>query len=482
MNRIFFILLAILPFCIKGQNINDIYNISAVNYQGTAKSAAMGNAMGAVGEDISAISINPAGLGLYRKSSFAFTPSLLTTYTKSEYFGNIEHDNKTRLNINNIGYVNTNKSNNIKVNWAWAMNKTNNFNNRIFVNGFNPNNSLIDAYFAEIIANDIYNDIELEEYSPSYIYPIWATYLFDFNNDGSLTAYVPEGGIQQLKGVQSWGGTNEWTFASSININDKLFLGLSINLPNVNNSKITDYEEIFEDGGDIYSWWQQETLYTTGWGFNGKLGLIAYPARWLRIGAAFHSPTIYNLTDRWRTETMSWESTYIVPTSFFNYTLQTPWMLNGSAAFIFGNYGMFSVDYEYVDYKSIKLYAPNYDYGYYNDAIKETFRSSMNLRLGTEWRYHNMCFRGGYSFYGSPYGIHPTDGFYNKHNRNSISCGFGFTQHAFSFDFAYVYAFQNQEYNLYSQYSGYYDEIALNIVNERYNAHSLVFTIRVKML
>ena len=166
MNRIFLILLAILPFCIKGQNINDVYNISAVNYQGTAKSAAMGNAMGAVGEDISAISINPAGLGLYRKSSFAFTPSLLTTYTKSEYFGNTEHDNRTCLNINNLGYVVTNKSKNVKVNWAWAMNKTNNFNNRTFVNGFNPNNSLIDAYFAEIIANDIYDNKDLEEYSP----------------------------------------------------------------------------------------------------------------------------------------------------------------------------------------------------------------------------------------------------------------------------------------------------------------------------
>ncbi len=471
-----------MPFYINGQNIDDVYKISSVNYQGTAKSAAMGNAMGAVGEDISAISINPAGLGLYRKTSFAFTPSLLTTYTKSEYFGNMEHDSKTCLKINNIGYVKTNKSNNIKVNWTFAMNKTNDFNNRIYVNGYNPNNSLIDAYFAEIIANDIYNETQLSEYSPSYIYPVWETYLFDFNNDGSLTAYVPEGGLKQLKGVNSWGGTNEWTFGSSINISDKIFLGISINMPNVNSRKITDYEEIFEDGGNTYSWWQQETLYTTGWGFNGKFGLIVHPSRWLRLGAAFHTPTVYSLTDRWRTETSSWESTFIVPTTQFNYTLQTPWMLNGSAAFIFGNLGMISVDYEYVDYKSIKLYAPYYDYSSYNETLKNTFHSSMNLRFGTEWRYHNMCFRGGYSFYGSPYGIIPTDGFYNKHNRNSFSCGFGFTQHAFTFDFAYVYTFQNQEYNLYSQYSGYYDMIAANIVNENFNAHNIIFSIKIKML
>ena len=482
MKKLFLILLAIAPFYINGQNIIDIYNISAVNYQGTAKSAAMGNAMGAVGEDFSAISINPAGLGLYRKSTFSFTPSLSTSYTMSEYYGNIEHDDKTNFTINNVGYVSTNSYNNIKINWAFGMNKTNNFNSSSFVSGFNPNNSLIDAYFAEIIANDIYDENQLYEYSPSYIYPIWDVWLFDFNSDGSLTAYVPEGNIQQLKGVTSWGGTNEWTLSTSFNFNDKLFLGMSVNVSNVNYRKISDYKEVFELDGDSYSWLQQENLSTTGSGINYKVGLIAYPASWLRIGAAIHSSTIYNLTDTWRTETMSWDRILNVPTSYFDYYLQTPWIFNGSVAFILGNFAMITADCEYIDYSSIALSAYDYDYSNYNDMLSYTFKPSMNIRLGAEWRYQNMCFRGGYALYGSPYGIKAYDGYYNFHNRNAFSCGFGYTQHGFTIDVAYVYSYRHNNYDLYSQYTNYYTELSNNnVVHEKTNLHNLIVSFKFRL-
>ena len=84
MKKIFLILLAIVPLSMMGQNIYDIYNVSTSYYQGTAKGMAMGNAMGAVGEDFSSIAINPAGVGLFRKPTLIFTPSILTTYTKSK--------------------------------------------------------------------------------------------------------------------------------------------------------------------------------------------------------------------------------------------------------------------------------------------------------------------------------------------------------------------------------------------------------------
>ena len=60
MKKIFLTLLALVPFCLVGQSLYDVYSISASYYQGTAKSVAMGNAMGAVGQDFSSISINPA--------------------------------------------------------------------------------------------------------------------------------------------------------------------------------------------------------------------------------------------------------------------------------------------------------------------------------------------------------------------------------------------------------------------------------------
>ena len=482
MKKIFLILLALIPFWGIAQNINDVYNIASTYYQGTAKSAAMGNAMGAVGQDFSSLSINPAGLGLYRKPTIEFTPSIKTSYAKTDYYGNTTTNSQATMAVNSFGIVGINNSGENVINWAFGMNRTNDFSNAIFVNGINPHHSLIDAYFQEIIANDIYNEEQLYEYSPSYIYPIWETYLFDFNNDGSLTAYVPEGGLLQSKGTNTRGGINEWTISTSINFSDKVYLGASINMPSVNYRKLTEYAEDFKIDNEYYSWAQYESLTTTGWGLNGKIGIIAYPCQWLRVGATFHTPTVYNLSDRWRTETYSWVTQYNIPTSYFNYSMKTPWKLGGSAAFIFGNFGMITADVEYIDYSSIRLSAYNYDYSSYNDMVQSTLKPSMNLRLGTEWRYQSMCFRGGYSFYGSPYGIKLNDGYYNYNNRNALSCGIGYTQHMFTIDLAYVYTLQKNSYNLYSQYTSYYDMLEeQNVVYERSNFHSMIVSLKMKL-
>ena len=482
MRRIILILLAMVPLYISAQNINDVYNISTSYYQGTAKSAAMGNAMGAVGQDFSSISINPAGLGLFRKHTFSYTPSIITTYTKSELSGELSTDSKIKFSNNSFGYVSINKSDKNVTNWAFGMNRTNNFNNSIFVNAYNENNSLIDAYLLEIAENGIYNDAELEQYSPSYIYPLWQTYLINLESDGGLSSPVPMGGLRQLKAVNSWGGTNEWTVSSSINFNDRIFLGLSINMPYVNSYKVNDYEEYFSTDTHNNYWFQEDIMSTTGWGVNGKAGIIAYLARWVRLGASVHTPTLYELTDYWRTQTVAHLEEYeiyeefITPTAYFNYSMMTPWRLNGSAAFIFGNYGMLTADYEYVDYRQIMLAADDYDYTLYNIGIRNTFKPTMNLRVGTEWRYQNYCFRGGYSFYGSPYGIEETD-----YRRETLSCGFGFSQHFFTIDFAYVYAMQKHNYNLYSQYTAYYDMATDLTVNETTNMHNLLITFKFRL-
>ena len=50
------------------QNTDDAIRYSQTITGGTALSAGMGGAIGALGGDYSVASVNPAGLGLYRKS------------------------------------------------------------------------------------------------------------------------------------------------------------------------------------------------------------------------------------------------------------------------------------------------------------------------------------------------------------------------------------------------------------------------------
>ena len=457
MKKTLLIITILAPMFLMAQTDGDLYDFSSIIYQGTAKSAAMGNAMGAVGSDFSAIAINPAGLGLYRKSTFVFTPEFYSISTESTYKNGNGNDWSFKVPLNNIGLTWTSdiNSNGLKsVSFALGVNKLNNYTFSSYVNGDNPNTSLIDAYFTEIYLNGIVNDYNLEDYSPNGIFPLWETYLLDFDDDGNCSTPVPAGGLKQEYGINKRGSSREFSFASGFNINEKLFLGLSVNIPYFDKSVTREYKETNLQSGSFRNWAQSEEVKNSGAGINAKLGAIVYPVKWLRLGASFHTPTIYKVTESWYTDTRSSFSTaaynYSSPIGEYDYTVTTPYRLNASAAFIFGNFGMVTADYEYVDYSKMRASSYDYNYSYFNNYIRKTYNGTSNIRIGTEWRWQTMAVRAGYALYGSPFGFDKTD-----LRTNSYSCGFGYTYHRFTLDAAYVFSQRHNSYELYEQYSEY---------------------------
>lgn len=458
---------------LMAQTTDDMLDFSSIYYQGTAKSAAMGNAMGAVGNDFSAIAINPAGLGMYRKSTFVFTPGFYATSTHSNYMGNKESDAAFKLPMNNIGLTWTQDfQGSLKsVSFALGINKLNNFTYNTFVNGNNPNTSLIDAYINELYENGIYDDYALDDYAPNSIFPLWDTYLLDFYKVLDVTtgdsidiidSYVPQGGLNQQYGVSKRGSSGEFSFASGFNIDEMLFLGVSVNIPYFDKTVTREYKETNLQPGYFRNWGQEETVKNEGAGINAKIGAIVYPTKWLRVGAAFHTPTLYKVDESWETDTRSQFSTipgdpdrsgphyYTSPVGTYSYNVTTPYRLNASAAFIFGNFGMITADYEFVDYSKMRASSYNDNFSNLNKFIRKTYGGTSNIRVGTEWRWHTMAFRAGYAYYGSPYGMGKTDNV-----TNSYSCGFGYTYHRFTLDLAYVFSQRKNSYDLYEQYSLY---------------------------
>src|SRR5690606_9179628 len=89
-----------------------------------------------------------------------------------------------------------------------------------------------------------------------------------------------------------------------------------------------------------------------------------------RIGAALHTPTWTSFSDQLdfdlssNTENYKYRTgqTNTNPNSFaqpsqpyaFDYTLQTPWRAVLSATAFLGSHGFITVDYDYVDYASMK--------------------------------------------------------------------------------------------------------------------------------
>src|SRR5882757_8624851 len=72
---------------LSAQLPEDALRSSWTTPSGTARQQAIGGAMGSLGGEISAASVNPAGLGMYKTSEFVLSPGFRFLSDKSNYRG-----------------------------------------------------------------------------------------------------------------------------------------------------------------------------------------------------------------------------------------------------------------------------------------------------------------------------------------------------------------------------------------------------------
>ena len=115
------------------------YRYSQTELNGTARYLGMGGAFGALGGDISSMSSNPAGLGIYRSSEIVTTLSLSSIKAKSDWGGSKVDANKTKFNFDNIAYVGYFPTGNdeglIGWNVGFSYNRVKNFNRNYRLRG-----------------------------------------------------------------------------------------------------------------------------------------------------------------------------------------------------------------------------------------------------------------------------------------------------------------------------------------------------------
>lgn len=439
------------------QSSDDAAQFSQTYYQGTAKGLGMGNALGAVGGDMTSVSINPAGMGVFRSNELTMTLGFLNNHHSSNYYGNSTDANRMRLSIPNLGYVWTRQKSNFRplryTQFGIIFNRLNDFNANTYAKGINTSSSLIDNYLNRI---DGYSEQDLQNDFPNDIYPAWETYLIDIYEDELGPYYsspVPQGGIWQSQEKAFKGRSEEWDLAWSANYSDRFFIGASLGIQHVKRTGQRIFSESMpnntEISTDFNSWSFTEDLSSTGWGINGKLGFIWHTSPWLRLGAAFHMPSFYDFNESWQTETESqinWTTRkYISPESHYEYQFIQPLKWVGSMAFVIGQSGIISFDAEYTNYGAARFKAKDYDYSSVNTDIKDRFRRTFNIRMGSEWRLQNSYLRFGAGYYGSPFGFGNSNGSVKK-----ASVGLSLPVGSSTiFDFAYELTLGQRQYELY---------------------------------
>ncbi len=429
-----FIVLMVCTFA-TAQNSDDILRYSNENLQGTARFQAMQGAFGALGGDLSALNINPAGLAVFNNSLFTISSTIYDNAVSSTYFGTSTNTSATDFRINQAGGAFVFKSPNSASGWnkiaiAGNYDLVQNFDSQVLIAG--NSNQGIDNYFLNFAAGVPFGSILLQEgeyIEDAYLdigerqgYGAQQAFLGYYGGlidpvaiEDSNTSYISNANYSAVSQnlLRSTSGYNsKFTMSFASQYQEKFNIGASFNFHSILYDR---YDEFTETGYDADSEIQRTTfdnlLRTHGSGFSFNIGAIAKLNDILRLGGSYQSPTWYQLSDdlsqRINSDLADEDINFIdlnIINLFPSYNLRTPSKFNGSAALIFGKNGLLSIDYSYQDMSKAEL-GPTNDpnFNVVNTEVATSFGSVSTVRVGGEYRIQRFSLRGGYRFEQSPY-------------------------------------------------------------------------------
>ncbi|MDA7501909.1 hypothetical protein N8482_01410 [Chitinophagales bacterium] len=463
MKSIIILIASFLVIGLSAQSAAEALRYSQTTSGATARTLGAGGAFGALGADLGAMSINPAGLAQYRSSQFSITPSFNSSLTDASYLGELHTDNAVNIGLNNIGIVLGSGSRGkdgkgwVNSSFAVGLNRLNTFSTDRFISGYNDESSVTGRY-SELASGINANNLSGE------LADAFNAYLIDPVGDLENNLWegrVQEGNVRQEEINSVQGSMSELSFAFAGNYEDKVQIGASFNVPFIRYESSTSYREVDseDEHADFDNLTVSDNLLTEGTGINGKLGMIFKVHDHVRIGGAFHSPTFFSMSDEYASSLSSTVATdggaieqinLEDNNGFFEYSLITPYKLVGSAAFLVPKFGFISVDYEYQDFSLARFDYDSTDSdvkleeGRQNRAIKDNFKAASTIRIGGEYKLDALRFRLGYALGGSPI---KSD---KSATTNSLSGGLGFVMDGYSFDIGYRNSSTSYDYNLYT--------------------------------
>lgn len=412
-------LIFFIPQMANTQTLADAYRLSSQRINGTARAAAMGNAFGALGGDFTSLSINPAGIGIYRTNEFVFTPVLKSNNSEFNLNGTNFTDNKFQVKANNLGFVGVAKlsasnSGVVSFNYGLGYNNIVDFNQNFYGRNNNSSVSFLDDIVSyansEALSNGYLNQnigsILIEDWPTKLA---WDNFLINpavDNNgddiDGEYTSILyQDEKVNQLKSYTQTGGIDEFLLSAGLNINHQFYVGATFGFQNVDLNQLTEYTETF--GDNSYTFGEDYSL--KGTGYNFKFGAIFKPTNNIRLGASVHTPTYYVLDEEKEVfiNSVLQENHSSYGINVYDYKLFSPWKAIFSGAYIFNKKGLISIDAEYVDYATMKYRrssGSNQDLNDVNNDISNQFQSALNIRLGGELKLTpQFALRGGYEMY-----------------------------------------------------------------------------------
>ena len=508
----------------------DIFNSSTTQFSlGTARSAAMAGAMTSLGADASSMSINPAGMGMYRSNEIVFTPMMTFSRAKSNAAA-FEGNGKNRFGIGNFSMVAKLRECSTGVtaiNMGIAYNRLADFNYKysFATQGTAGSSSIADIFAGQLAAGQITSTqlkgnydgagyFMWDRFDPTYWGAIlgYKTGLINDSNGGWGRDMIGSAaGVDGYTTVESKGSAGEWVWSLGMNFGSKFYLGFSLGAATINRERHIYYGEGYSYTADPALNYQMEhfnydqVAKMKGTGVNFKIGAIYRPIESLRIGVAFHTPTYYSITysyqggmtseikannnvDDYKLDSngyirppFSEETVVLVDDGDYSWSYTSQTRLMFGVSYTIAKQLILSVDYERDWYNSMRLKDSPYG-ALYKGYIKDTFKGSNTVRAGAEWRFiPQMAVRMGYGLWSGA--LTDNTAIYSSpvtYRTEYMSAGFGvaLSKH-FTIDATYQFCKNNM--TPYKTFYGYDSsiDIASPTINTTLERHNLLLSLTV---
>lgn len=446
---------------IHAQTMEDAFLLSENNYEGTARTIALGNAVTALGGDLGAVTINPAASAVATYSQVTLTPgiSIVNTTTHGQspfadgsrpFFQNKMKTGQTDFFVPNFGFsvnLDTHRSRGVKkVAFGFTANVTNHWNEDTYASGINETTSYLGAMAAaatgytpdELMSKNAFDfvpwNLAIGYYTGMIghvgdnIYAGATKSVISKDTPDGQTVYDIQlaGPINQKFGRRIYGNKYDYTFNVGLNISDIVYVGANFGVTSasysysqyINESAVdpNDFKvEMEDDKGQITVSYFEAMKYKSSYalkssGIYGKIGIIITPVAGLRIGAAIQTPTINWITENFEE---AGESSFsgsgggkyseTSPLGENRYKLSSPFRGNVGIAYTFGKVGLLSADYEFCNYGSMKYtdaeYSGREELNAVNQDINTVYGTAHHFRVGAEVKpIPSFAIRAGYGF------------------------------------------------------------------------------------
>ena len=482
--------------------MSDAYNLGVNDYYGSARTMGMGNAVTAVGGDVATMAFNPAGSAVASYMQFILTPGISISLTNTSgttapngqtYMSDQVWNANSRFCLPNAGFTiafNTSSTTGLKrVSVGFLANSSNLYSDRIKGSG-RTNETSYTGYLAcygekSLTGVDSNNNLlfgnEISSLASSLGviapdnsgFPGGKFGLGHFLGAAELVnsdpaAYIP-GMLKQSFTRTTIGYKEDYIINLGFNISDIVYLGANLGFTSISYGYTDIYNEKSEEPSLFYDNFQEfRQVYNftcNGLGIYGKFGILVTPVAGLRLGAAFQTPTSFNLEERWKyTMTLvngpsynTKSNTGSTNASNWEYKLSTPMRFNIGAAYTLGEKALFSADYELVNYGRTRYGAAAEGWDGYFDNVNETISGATKsgsclglshiVRAGIEWKpWSIVAIRAGYNYMGGgEYEWNAAEDKYKRLNINqhNLSIGVGYdSPRSFFCDVAFRYSFR----------------------------------------